>query len=61
MPDKFHSQNSGINARPTTIRKKNGVNKTPFTPKHTHQEENNLEISQNNNLRRLYDAAHYGG
>ena len=53
MPDKFHSQNSGINTRPTTIRKKNGVNKTPFTPKHTHQEENNLEISQNNDLRCL--------
>ncbi|EEP69356.1 hypothetical protein GCWU000324_01269 [Kingella oralis ATCC 51147] len=34
---------------------------TAFTPKHTHQEENNLEISQNNNLRCLYDAAHYGG
>jgi len=46
---------------PQIAGKKKRCEPTAFTPKHTHQEENNLEISQNNNLRRLYDAAHYGG
>ena len=48
----------GLDAKRT---QKKRCEPTAFTPKHTHQEENNLEISQNNNLRCLYDAAHYGG
>ena len=47
--------------RTKTAHKKNGVNKPTFTPKHTHQEENNLEVSQNNNLRCPCDGKDYGG